>query len=88
MDWHKTVVKFECCSCKRAVMPGRKLGSNRGKVYCFRCGHNIELAEGHRFFGREHTIALKHLKAINSRRGNSYRELEAKSATQREAQWT
>jgi len=64
MDWYKTKIEFNCNKCGKAVKPGRKLGLYQGKVYCWHCGHNIELASSHRFYGKADNLAVKHLGAI------------------------
>jgi len=64
MQWFKTKIEFNCCRCGKAVKPGRKLGLSDGKVYCWHCGHNLELASGHRFINKADSLALNHLRSI------------------------
>lgn len=64
MEWHKTTIQFNCCDCGKAVKPGRRLGLYLGRVYCWHCGHNLELAAGHRFINRVDKLALAHLRSI------------------------
>ena len=42
----------------------QKFGLYLSKVYCYRCGHNLELAAGHRFISQVDTLPIKHLRAI------------------------
>ena len=64
MDWYKTKIQFDCARCGKPVKPGRKLGLHGGKVYCYHCGHNMELATSHRFYSRQDTIVKQHMGAI------------------------
>ena len=66
MEWRKIWIEFNCSRCGKPVKPSRKLGLSHGNVYCYRCGHNIELAGDHRFVGKADAPAVKHLKAICS----------------------
>lgn len=64
MKWYKTRIEFNCCRCGKAVKPGRKLGLAHGRVYCYRCGHNLELAGSHRVFGKANSLAVSHLRSL------------------------
>lgn len=77
IEWCKSRLTFSCFRCGKQIKPGRKLGLYLGQVYCWHCGHNIELAAGYRFIGRLDKEAISHLRSI----GNSYKEREAKTAT-------
>jgi len=64
MVWHKVRIEFDCVRCGKAVKPGRKLGLYQGRVYCYRCGHNIELEDGYRFVAKADRQALAHMRSI------------------------
>jgi len=64
MEWHTTTIEFRCSRCGKAVIPGCQVGLDKGKVYCFRCGRNLELASEHRFIARATAGAMDHLRDI------------------------
>ncbi len=52
MEWCRSSIEFTCCRCGKAVKPGCKVGLYQGRLYCWHCGHNIELASDHRFVSK------------------------------------
>ncbi|MFC1904965.1 hypothetical protein ACFLXT_04310 [Chloroflexota bacterium] len=60
MEWYKTTIEFICCRCRKLVKPGKKLGLHLGKVYCYQCGHNLELVPGRRY----DSAVIRHLRSI------------------------
>ena len=66
MKWYKTRMEFHCCKCGKAVKPGRKLGhGDQGGLYCWHCGHNLELAGQHRVYGKADAMAMRHMRLIS-----------------------
>ena len=66
MEWRKARGEW-CYRCGKAVSSGRKLGMESGVVYCYRCGHNRELAGFHRLYGKLDREAASHLRSIGVR---------------------
>ncbi len=79
MEWYKSYLAFDCSQCKKTIKPGRKIGLDKGLLYCFRCGHRLELSNMHRSLSWE-VRAIQHLKSIKA---TYYREQEANPATER-----
>jgi len=84
LSWNRSNIEFICQKCGKAIKPGCKIGLSLGKVYCYRCGHNIELSTGHRIYAKADSQALKHLRAIGYKPASAgnYKEHEAKTATE------
>ena len=64
MEWRKVTQEQRCRRCGKVVRPGRQIGAELGIVYCYRCGHNRELAGYHRLYGKQDSQAVSHLRAI------------------------
>ena len=69
MEWRKVILRDYCGRCGKLIKPGRYVASGGGRTYCYRCGHNLELAGFHRLYGKLDDLAAGHLRAINARAG-------------------
>jgi len=67
MEWRKVTQEQRCRRCGKVVRPGRQIGAELGVVYCYRCGHNRELAGYHRLYDELFRQADGHLRAIGAR---------------------
>jgi predicted RNA-binding Zn-ribbon protein involved in translation (DUF1610 family) len=67
VGWQKALLPFSCAKCGKMIKPGRKVGRYQGRTYCYRCGHNIELATDHRFVSSVNTRAMRHLMTLRGR---------------------
>lgn len=75
VNWHKSWIEFRCSKCGKAIRPGRRIGLERGAAYCYRCGHNRELAFYHRLYDEFYRHAVNHMRAIGVERGDEQERL-------------
>ncbi len=76
MVWRKVIMSEYCDRCDKLIKPGRRVATDGGRNYCYRCGHALELAYFHRLYGKFDDLAAGHLRAINSRAGATLERLK------------
>jgi len=57
MNWIRIHPPAFCSKCGKIVKQGKLLGSEDGRLYCYRCGTNKELAWAHRVERQLDTMA-------------------------------